>query len=48
VPYVYWYGAGSHSWHDMSMADSFNAAVGAAAATYAASQAASGGGGGSW
>ena len=46
VPYVFWYGAGSHSWHDMSMSDSFNAAVGAASATYAASQAASSGGGG--
>ena len=46
VPYVFWYGTGSHSWHDMSMSDSFNAAIGAASATYVASQAASGGGGG--
>jgi uncharacterized membrane protein len=46
VPYVFWYGAGIHSWHDLSMSDSFNAAIGAASATYVASQAASGGGGG--
>jgi len=46
VPYVYWGTGGVHSWHDMSLSDSFNAAVGAASASYAASQVASGGGGG--
>ncbi|MFM7064952.1 MAG: DUF2207 domain-containing protein [Actinomycetes bacterium] len=46
VPYVYWGTGGVHSWHDMSLSDSFNAAVGAASASYAASQATSGGGGG--